>query len=358
MMKKLLIICTSLVTLLAAAGTAYSEIYGVTSRSDLAGNDYVDWRQLGTPYGWGKGARPNPKSPVFVTSSNGIGLNVTNPPYGGSLIYMTVRQQSLSWGGNFAPYDILIGNMWDLSWPEGQGPGPMTVNLDEPVYGLGAQINSFTYGTFNAIIEAFDSGWNRLGQVSFNDLQFLEYTADNSASFIGILSDIGNISHVVIAKGCDAFVINQLDLVTIEPTIPETAIPSSPSSGGLMLAQCETVSESIITKNSSVTSVQTDGFAGTIYTTKGTFIIGGDPATYGACLPMVVRIDGVSASLNDLEGSYVKEIKVISDNCSGFDPVLNQYSSGPQWTVLATLNNNGGGNQGSGNGGQQTAEPK
>lgn len=353
-MKKLLAICAIIGVLFGATIDVHAAVYGVTSRQDLAGNDYVDWGQFGTPYGWGKWAGPNLFIPVSAKSSNGIRLNLTNPPYNSQwTMYMKVRQQSLSWGGNFAPYDILIGNMWDGTYPLSHGPGPMTINLDEPVFGLGVQINAFNYGTFNAIIEAFDSEWKSLGQVSFSNL-LVAYTSDNSAPFIGILSDNRNISHVVIAKGRGAFVINQLDLVTNKPTIPGTAIPSNPGSGGIMLARCETISEYKIAQNSSVTSVQTNGFSGTIYTTNGTYTIGGNPAN---SLPMVVKIDGVSASLTDLEGADVKEIKVISNICDGFDPASNLYASKQQLTVLATLNNNGGGGGGNGgNGGQQTKE--
>lgn len=413
-MKKLLILifCVVVGMLFSVAATAQAAIYGVTSRQDLASDDSVDWgRQgYGAPYyGGAHAVGPYIPIPVPAISSKGYTLNVTNPPYyaaptyNGTTLHMSIRQQSLSWFGCFAPGDILIGNQWDVSGfllrgpiPDYNiyniGPGPMTIHFDAPVYGVGAQINKlglYFPGTFNALIEAFDSNWNTLGQVSFNNLQHNGYCSDNSAPFIGVTSDTGNISHVVIAIGRSGLFINKLDMVTMYPPAfpPTGAIPSSPGTvGGVSLVKKgtnpnapvtpDTTAGAMLVKNEnymgnaytiadlSIDSVvQTDIFTGELLYNGGSRLPFGYPANpniWGdyAILSMAVQIDGVPATLTDLDGKMVKQLKVITNRGSGFVPELNEYHQTFQHVISATLSNNGGNGGGNGNGGgQQTAKP-
>lgn len=370
-------------TLFAGATLSHAVVYGVTSRVNLAGDDSVNWgaQGYGEPY---YGGGPYIPTPVSASSENGLGMSLTNPPY---LTYtqngwefvpltMSLRKQSLSWFGSFALDNIVIGNQWDKASPPGHGPGPMTIHFDSPVYGLGAQINQFGMyqaGTFTATIEAYDNNWNTLGQVAFNNLQYAGYTADNSAPFIGIVSDTGDISHVVIATSRSAHMINQLDLVTTTPAAfpPAGAVAASPetprgvrvvspdgasdTTTGAILTTSETLYESKIpAENFYIDAVvQTDAFNAVIYYNGGsqyslTTPTSTNPAIGNsfAQMPIDVQIDGVPSSLTGLEGKVVKELKILSTEGSGFVPELNRYYVTKQWAVLASLLNTGvgGGN--------------
>jgi len=364
-MKKILTACSAIFFLFASIGTTVAATYGVTSRAALAGDDSVDWGQLGTPI------IPYVPIPAHATSANGIGLAVSNPPYTVPLM------MAIAHGAN--AIDNAIGNELDfgliIPFNTGNqlitltaGPGPMTIDFDQPVYGLGAQMSLWGGRNqvspppqFSAFIEAFDSNWKSLGRASFNNLKpaiwpnaWNSYTGNpRPAPFIGIRSDKRDISHVVIAQGQSAFWINQLDLVTVPSAIPATAVPSSPSGEGLMLLpQCQKTAESTMGEKFTVTSIQTDthlapdNYTTTFNTTQGSYSY--RSYSSNGTLPVTVQIDGVSATLADLKGLSVKVIKVLQDFCVSYDPQANDHIQRLQLAFTA-LTNNGGGNQGGGN---------
>jgi len=388
-MKKLLTVFTILSAVFVITGTAHSAIFGVTSRANLAGDDFVDWGAQGYGTPWYGGHNYSGGSylpiPVRAVSDNGIGMDLTNPPYNSTTITMSIRQQSLSWFGSFAPDDILIGNQWDFSSPPGFGPGPMTIHFDVPVFGLGAQINKFGMygaGTFNASIEAYDSDWNSLGRVIFANLQFSGNTADDSAPFIGIVSDTGDISHVVISSGRSAHTINRLDLVIANPAAfpPAGAVASSPgtvggvrlisgagytdTTSGAMLAISETLWESKYSLNSVLVDsvVQTDPYSAEIYSNgnvigRWTGPTGQNPAFPDyAQMPLDFHIDGVPSSAADLVGKYVKEFKTLATEGSGFVPEWNEYPVTKQYVILTSTSAAGGGGGGGGGGTVELSE--
>src|SRR5262249_31238155 len=95
----------------------------VTSRSEMGGNDLIDWGQL-----------PGPtltifSTPVSVSSSGGLGATLTT-----SAGTVFKDQQGSPWQGNFAQGDHLIGT--------GQlTPSiPIDITFAQPVNGLGAQL--------------------------------------------------------------------------------------------------------------------------------------------------------------------------------------------------------------------------
>ncbi len=192
---------------MAAAGTAFVALGSllpnqanaltlVTNRPDLGANDSVDWGTLGTPF-------TTVSNPFSITSTGGLNLTVDMPS--GSFQRL---DQNNGWAGNFAPGDHLL-------WTQGNS-GPVTINFATPVKGAGAQIQANFFGSFNAIL-AFDSNGINLG--SFNLPGNSNSAGDNSAPFIGVLSDSANISSIIfdISRNDGLptdFAINQLDIVT------------------------------------------------------------------------------------------------------------------------------------------------
>ncbi|MEI2580682.1 PEP-CTERM sorting domain-containing protein [Scytonema sp. PRP1] len=168
------------VTILGVA-TAQSAVQaatiGFTSRTDLAGNDSVDWGNLGSN-------STSISNPFSINSVNGNILNVSKPT--DNFQRLDQVNQGSGWFGNFSPGDRLLAT--------GENLGPITINFANPVDRAGAQIQSNYFGTFTAIITAFDSVGNTLG--NFTRLGNSNSRRDGSAIFIGIGSDTANISRL------------------------------------------------------------------------------------------------------------------------------------------------------------------
>ena len=103
--------------------------------------------------------------------------------------------------------------------------------------GVGAQIQNHHYSSFTAKIEAFNSSGLSLG--SFTRTGASTYWADNSASFMGVLSDQADIAKVSFnvwdsfsALGSRSFSINQMSLNSSEPSV--TAVPTPALLPGLI----------------------------------------------------------------------------------------------------------------------------
>jgi hypothetical protein len=129
----------------------------VTSRSEMDGNDLIDWGQL-----------PGPtltifSTPVSVISNGGMGATLTT-----SVGTVFKDQQGSPWQGNFALGDHLVG-MGQLT------PSiPMDITFAQSVSGLGAQLG---YDIISATPFPFTEALNLYDGASF--------AADNSAVFIG-----------------------------------------------------------------------------------------------------------------------------------------------------------------------------
>jgi len=91
------------------------------------------------------------------------------------------------WAGNFLPGEALI-----YTWPS----TPITLSFDQPLSGIGMQVEHGYYGAFTATIQAFDVGGALLGSASRQGVG--TSAADGSAIFIGIGSDEGNIQRLAI----------------------------------------------------------------------------------------------------------------------------------------------------------------
>jgi hypothetical protein len=186
----------------------------VINRGALGANDHVDWGILGPDQTF-------VNNPFGIASVGGDALMVSEAP--GQFVRI---DEGTSWTGNFALGDHLLYTGTAF----GGGQGPITIHFAAPVRGVGAQIEADFYGPFGARITAFDMGGNQLG--SFTEVGNSVGTEDNSAIFIGVLSNAANIATIVYSldfgtMNTTDFAINQLDLVT-GPAAGEDGGPAGP----------------------------------------------------------------------------------------------------------------------------------
>ena len=196
-MKKTLL---ATVSLLALAGlSAQGAIILTTSSAALGGNDTTDWASLG-------GAFTVVPSPLHTSTSGGRPLTVST---GGDF---QRRDMNNGWDGNFAPGASLLWNHRN---------GPISFNFGSSIRGAGLQIQSAFDGNFTVQLEAFDAGNSSLG--AFTEDGVSNGNADNSAIFIGFLSDTANVSKFVVSLTAAPsfttgdFAISNVALVTAVP---------------------------------------------------------------------------------------------------------------------------------------------
>ncbi|WP_341529297.1 hypothetical protein WKK05_08305 [Nostoc sp. UHCC 0302] len=174
----------------------------IPNRSELASNDFVDWRAVGPIFS----AVTNP---FFVMSSNGIGVTVSKS----SGEFSITEQTSASDGpfsANFAPGDALISTTGETS-------GAVTITFSSPIIGVGTQVEAFGNGVFYAVIEALDSFGKSLGSFRVKGLAKYGGTGDNTAPFVGVINHSANIASIRITalrRGRVGFAFNRLDIVS------------------------------------------------------------------------------------------------------------------------------------------------
>lgn len=149
-----------------------ASVVGINS---IVATDSIDWGQLGP-------SSTVVPSPAIVTSTLANGATVSS--VGGQF---ERRDQGTGWAGNFAPGATLL-------WTQGAGPD-ITISFASAVKGGGAQIQADFYGAFTAEVRAFDSTDNLLGSYIRNGVSTGDN--DNSAIFIGLLSDLFDIKTLV-----------------------------------------------------------------------------------------------------------------------------------------------------------------
>ena len=199
---KKLLVCLVPAVMLTTVMPVDASVILVTDRATLAGNDFIDWGQLGYQY-------TLVVSPFGVTSNLGQSIGGSKP----SGVFLQRLNESSGWRGNFAPGDEAL---WTFN-----SDGPILLDFSSLISGGGAQIQQKVYGAFTARIEAFNAGGGSLG---FFDLAGDSSDAeDNSAIFIGIQSDSADIDKIafkIVAKS--DFAINQFDFISDGRTqVPE-----------------------------------------------------------------------------------------------------------------------------------------
>jgi hypothetical protein len=194
----------SAATLFALATLAVAEpaLAVVTVWNGTGSNGTINWGQLGpettvVPSGSG------------VSSTNGVNATVTD-----SYQNMQVLQEGSTWFGNFAPGDFLLySNIADDPFHD----ETMTITFATAVQAAGAQITSNFYGPFVARILTNDG--------SFFDIPgVMDGNEDNSAPFLGAISDSANITGITFSmqvNGGAGFAINDLRLLAGAGAVPE-----------------------------------------------------------------------------------------------------------------------------------------
>jgi len=201
----------ALTAILATLPSPVTALTLVTQRAALGANDQVDWSSLGsaTPFL----VLPNS---FEATSAGGLGLSVQIPPPTPGITPPLVFQTLPPPNGiptNFAPGDfILFTGLMPGSFPAPGNPGPLTISFDTRVSGAGAQIAVDDTFSFTAFISAFDTSDTLLG--SFSAVGTSSLALDNSALFLGVLSDTPNIQRLVFSSSEPgrAFGINTLSI--------------------------------------------------------------------------------------------------------------------------------------------------
>ncbi|PZD75244.1 hypothetical protein C1752_00233 [Acaryochloris thomasi RCC1774] len=218
---------TVLVTSVMALPSLGASLSFTTSRADLRSNDRLDWASLGPI---------DPPQPFRVlpfastaTSDNGLQVNIDIPPTGDPTITPPLLFQTTAAGiaTNFAPDDfVLFTGLDPTQFPAPGNPGPLSLSFETPVRAVGAQIAVDDTPMFDAFISAFDRDNNLLGNFSAPGTASL--ALDNSALFLGALSDTANISRLEFSSSVPnrAIGINALSL---------RAVPEPSGVAGLVL---------------------------------------------------------------------------------------------------------------------------
>ena len=201
----------------------------ITDRSRLRANDRLDFSSLGKVF--------NPLAPsttpdsflpntFSATSDNGLELNLdiptSNDPASTPPFIFQTTSLPVGIPTNFADGDFLLFTGADLSlFPSPGNPGPLTIDLATPVTGAGTQIAVDDTPSFTAFLSAFDDGGNLLGSFSLPGTS--SGALDNSALFLGVISESANIARLVYSTNASnrAIGINTVSIST--RTIPEPA---------------------------------------------------------------------------------------------------------------------------------------
>ena len=185
---------------------AHASTIGVSIETGITADGIIDWGVLGDPLTF----VPN-GTVINVIGIGGLTATISEPG-------TAQRRDNYTgnWSGNF-------GLSEELLWT--QGAGPLTLDFSSPVAGAGAQIQSDVFGPFTAFIYAYDSLNNLLGFYTLPG--FAAPTTDDSAIFIGILSDSANISRIVFSvpdtSSAEDFAISNVRVQGDAPSVPEPA---------------------------------------------------------------------------------------------------------------------------------------
>jgi hypothetical protein len=155
-----------------AAGAAHAGTTSADSALALGANDYIIWSQLGAPNTLLNG-------PQAVTTVN-LGGGITVFADGGQLV---LGQQGGGWGGNFAAGMPVLSNFFN--------GGKITLTFTDPVKGVGAQVQASVLGTFQVNINSNANNGSQYVGVGQSTT-----AGDNSAIFIGLVSDLEDITEV------------------------------------------------------------------------------------------------------------------------------------------------------------------
>jgi hypothetical protein len=176
---------------LASADT-FVPIY---SRALQNPTDFIDWTQLGPDGAYFappvNNILPTPQLVTTFAGNQALVGNLGGAPF--------VRvDEGVSWVSNFDWGESLV---WTGTGDAtlGAGPGPFGIQLANPVGTVGFSIQTDLYGPFSATVQAYDSSFNLLGGLTYNN-GYAGGLENGSALFIGLGDTTGvNISFITIS---------------------------------------------------------------------------------------------------------------------------------------------------------------
>ncbi len=175
------------------------ELRLVTHRAALKANDLLDWSSLGKVFDpWVSDPTVFLPNPIEAQSLKGLGITVEIPPSPISEITPPFVFQTSSEGipTNFAEDDyILFSGFIPGGFPAIGNPGPLSIIFDRPVKAAGTQLAVDDTFNFTIFVEAFDSEDDSLGLFAVPGTASAE--VDNSAQFVGLVSEEANIKKLV-----------------------------------------------------------------------------------------------------------------------------------------------------------------
>jgi hypothetical protein len=201
----------------------------ITQRSALGATDLVNWESQGKVFNPFAPPPPNPNNFVgnnfSITSQKGLGLSVSIPPVSPPISPPFVLKVGIPPNGvpaNFAIGDYVLfgGFNGAAGFPAPGNSGPITITFAQPVWGAGSQIAVDDTPSFNAFLDVYDPIGTLLQ--TFTIAGISSTLPDNSAKFLGVLSDQANISKLIyrIDTPNRAIAINQLGIVVVpEPSM-------------------------------------------------------------------------------------------------------------------------------------------
>jgi hypothetical protein len=207
-----------------AIGVQAGAITGVGSRGALGANDLLQWGVTADDF-------TAVTSPYARTSTGGVGVSAVLA--GGFTIFV---QNGTAFTSNFTDGEILL-TAFDIN--NGSINGPVTINFNTAVRGVGFNIVNLNTGAFTGTMQFFGAGNVLFGTVNVNGTS--SFANDGSAPFLGGTSSLRDITRVVVSvsdsAGSTALAINQMSLLTTDPPgggeIPE---PSTITLFGAALA--------------------------------------------------------------------------------------------------------------------------
>ncbi|HEX4665381.1 MAG TPA: hypothetical protein VH207_02180 [Chthoniobacterales bacterium] len=197
--------------LVLSACAADAAVMPINNPGALTIDGTIDWGPLGPPFT----QINNP----FTIGVDGCNLSAVVSQAGQSSFER--RDQGNGWGGNFGPGEELL-------WTAGAN-GPMTLAFNSTISGIGFQIQADFFGAFTATLEAFDSSNMSLGSFMFNGNSTSD--GDDSAIFIGVLSDMSDIASLSI----DVSDINGQSDFAINGPLIQCGAGSVPEGGATLL---------------------------------------------------------------------------------------------------------------------------
>jgi hypothetical protein len=199
----------------------------VTERNDLQGNDSLDWSNI----------PPSERLPImFPPQGNSVPILLENSftafSEGGLPVEVVIPEPFIPSPPPLPLFPLFFQTRADgipTNYAEGDfvlftgfnNPGPLTLTFNTPVFGAGTQVTVDDVFEFDIFLEVFDSKDNLLDSFTVAGTSSLEL--DNSAQFVGVISNTANISKLVYRSDEMDFAlgINALSLLTTPTPVPE-----------------------------------------------------------------------------------------------------------------------------------------